>query len=142
MSGEVVFAMYRPHEGKRDALKALVDVHLPTLREYEMVTDRPTMLLEGSDGTFIEIFEWVSAASAEQVHQLPAISKIWEQMGAVGGAVVWGLIGAIVDDGDAAARGAGAGAVYGGAHGTVDGVRERHQVVGNCLSHRGYAVLN
>ncbi len=83
MSGVVVFAMYRPHAGKRDALKALVDVHLPTLREYEMVTDRPTLLLESGDGTFIEIFEWVSAASAEQVHQLPAVSKLWEQMGVV-----------------------------------------------------------
>ena len=83
MSGVVVFAMYRPHEGKRDALKALVDTHLPTLREYEMVTDRPTMLLEASDGTFIEIFEWATEESAEQVHQLPAVSKIWEQMGVV-----------------------------------------------------------
>ena len=75
MSGVVVFAMYRPHEGKRDALKALVEIHLPTLREYEMVTDRPTMLLEAGDGTFIEIFEWATAESAKQVHQLPAISK-------------------------------------------------------------------
>ena len=83
MSGVVVFAMYRPHEGKREALKALVEIHLPTLREYEMVTDRPTMLLEAGDGTFIEIFEWATAQSAEQVHQLPAISKIWEQMGVV-----------------------------------------------------------
>ncbi len=62
--------------------------------------------------------------------------------GAVGGAVVGGLIGAAVGNIDTAQRGAGAGAVYGGAHGAVDGVRERHQVVGNCLRNRGYAVLN
>ena len=83
MSGAVVFAMYRPHDGKREALKALVDVHLPTLRKFEMVTERPALLVEGSDGTFLEIFEWVSDEAAQQVHQLPEVSKIWEQMGAV-----------------------------------------------------------
>lgn len=62
--------------------------------------------------------------------------------GAVGGAAVWGLIGAIFGNSEDATRGAGAGAVYGGARGTEEGVRERHQVVGNCLRNRGYAVLN
>ena len=83
MSSQIVLAMYRPHEGQRDALKALIDVHVPTLREYEFATDRQTLLLEGSDGTFIEIFEWVSEDSHTQVHRIPAASKIWEQMAVV-----------------------------------------------------------
>ena len=62
--------------------------------------------------------------------------------GAVGGAAVWGAIGAIFGNSSDAARGAGSGAVYGGARGTEEGVREKHQVVSNCLRYRGYAVLN
>jgi uncharacterized protein YcfJ len=61
---------------------------------------------------------------------------------AAGGAVVGGLIGAIVDGSEGAARGAGVGAVGGGAQGTVRGLEERQQVVKNCLRNRGYAVLN
>ncbi len=61
--------------------------------------------------------------------------------GAAGGAVVGGLVGAIAKDASAG-RGAGVGAVVGGAKGTYRGVEERHQVVGNCLRNRGYAVLN
>lgn len=62
--------------------------------------------------------------------------------GAAAGAVVGGLIGAAVGNSDTAKRTAGAGAVVGGARGTGDAVRERQQVVRNCLRNRGYAVLN
>ena len=61
---------------------------------------------------------------------------------AAGGAVVGGAIGAIFGGPEGAARGAGAGAVGGGAHGVEQTVAERHQVVANCLRHRGYSVLN
>ena len=61
---------------------------------------------------------------------------------AAGGAVVGGAIGAIFGGPEGAARGAGAGAVGGGARGVEQTVAERHQVVANCLRHRGYAVLN
>jgi hypothetical protein len=61
---------------------------------------------------------------------------------AAAGAAVGGALGAIFDDGDAAARGAGGGAVIGGAHGASDGINERRRVVRNCLRNRGYAVLN
>jgi len=61
---------------------------------------------------------------------------------AAGGAVVGGAIGGIFGGADGAARGAGAGAVGGGARGVEQVVGERHQVVGNCLRHRGYVVLN
>ena len=64
-------------------------------------------------------------------------------VGAAGGAVVGGLIGAAVGGSrDSAKEGAGAGAVVGGAKGTLHGVRERRQVMRNCLRNRGYSVLN
>ena len=61
---------------------------------------------------------------------------------AAGGAVVGGAIGAIFGGTEGAARGAGAGAVTGGARGVEQSAGERHQVVANCLRHRGYTVLN
>jgi len=62
--------------------------------------------------------------------------------GAVAGAAVGGALGAILDRETSAGEGAAAGAVVGGARGTAAGVRERRQVVRNCLRNRGYAVYN
>ena len=62
--------------------------------------------------------------------------------GAVVGAVVGGLVGAAVGNSRDAQRAAGAGAAIGGAKGTGQGVRERQQVIKNCLRNRGYKVLN
>ena len=63
--------------------------------------------------------------------------------GAVGGAVVGGAIGAIVNRGpDSAERGAGVGAVTGGVRAAQEGVRETERVVKQCLRGRGYRVLN
>lgn len=84
MSNQIVIAMYRPHEDKRAELLEIVATHLPALREYELVTERPTVLMEAEDGTLLEIFEWVSAEAASQAHEHPVIAKIWEGMGEVG----------------------------------------------------------
>lgn len=62
--------------------------------------------------------------------------------GAAGGAAVGAVIGAVVGNSDTAKRAAGVGAVSGGAKGTARALHERHQVVRNCLSGRGYRVLN
>ncbi|MFT5844092.1 MAG: outer membrane lipoprotein SlyB [Pseudohongiellaceae bacterium] len=62
--------------------------------------------------------------------------------GAVTGAVVGGVFGAVVGNSDTAKKGAGIGAVGGGARGVGDGLRERERVVKRCLIGRGYRVLN
>lgn len=61
---------------------------------------------------------------------------------AAGGAVLYGVLGAILDDGDTAKRTAGAGAVFGGVRGGVRATREQDRVIRNCLRGRGYRVLN
>lgn len=61
---------------------------------------------------------------------------------AAGSAVLYGVLGAILDDGDTARRTAGAGAVFGGARGGVKATREQDRVMRNCLRGRGYRVLN
>ena len=64
--------------------------------------------------------------------------------GAAAGAVVGAAVGAIWDGhgGNSVGRGAATGAVVGGAGGAGSGLSERDRVVKNCLSGRGYRVLN
>ncbi len=59
--------------------------------------------------------------------------------GAAAGAVVGAAAGAISGDAD---RGAGYGAVGGGARSALYNQREKERVVSNCLRGRGYRVLN
>ena len=72
--------------------------------------------------------------------QVPVAGKATKT--AAGGAVVGGVIGAIVGNSSTAAKGAGVGAVTGAVKGTSSGNRERGSVVKNCLRGRGYRVLN
>jgi len=62
--------------------------------------------------------------------------------GVVAGAVIGGAVGAIAGNSRTAERAAGVGGVVGGAKGAGSGLRERDRVVKNCLSGRGYRVLN
>lgn len=62
--------------------------------------------------------------------------------GAAAGAVIGGAVGAIGGNRASAARTAGIGAVAGGAQGAGGAMRDRRQVIRNCLQNRGYVVLN
>jgi hypothetical protein len=83
MTGQIVFALYRPHPGQDAALRRLIARHVPALRRLELVTDRPTMLVRAGDGTYVEIFEWVSETAARTAHDHPDIAEIWDGMEAV-----------------------------------------------------------
>jgi hypothetical protein len=63
-------------------------------------------------------------------------------VGAGTGAVLGGAIGGIFGNGSTAARTAGAGAASGAVQGASGGLRDRQQVIRNCLQGRGYRVLN
>jgi len=80
---EVVFALYKPHEGKDEELRLIISRHLPVLRRLELITDRPAILAKSRNGTYIEIFEWRTAESAGFAHHHPEVAKVWEAMGAV-----------------------------------------------------------
>ena len=62
--------------------------------------------------------------------------------GAVTGAAVGGVFGAVVGNHTTAQRGAGIGAVGGGARGIGEGLQERERVIKRCLLGRAYRVLN
>lgn len=83
MSPEVVFALYRPHQGKESELRALIGEHIPTLRRLELITDRPAILVRSKNGTYIEIFEWRDADSSRQAHEHPEVARVWERMGGI-----------------------------------------------------------
>jgi len=82
MTGEVVMALYKPHEGKDAELRKLIARHVPLLRNLELITDRPALLLRASNGTYVEVFEWVSHEAA-RAHDHPEVAEIWEAMGKV-----------------------------------------------------------
>lgn len=63
-------------------------------------------------------------------------------VGAATGAVIGGAVGASVGNSDTAKRTAGVGAASGTLSGVRGAVRERQGVIRNCLSGRGYRVLN
>ena len=63
-------------------------------------------------------------------------------VGAVAGAAVGGVFGAVIGNSDTAQRGAGIGAVGGGAGGAGRGLQERERVIRRCLISRRYRVLN
>ncbi|MCY4129301.1 MAG: hypothetical protein OXG15_08685 [Gammaproteobacteria bacterium] len=77
MNPEIVIAMYKPHEGKDTALRELIRQHVPTLRRLELITDRPTLLVQARNGTYMEIFEWREVGRA---HEHPEVARIWEAM--------------------------------------------------------------
>src|SRR5262245_12980536 len=84
MSAQIVFAMYRPNRGKDTELRALIARHVPALRKFGLVTKRDPLLLQAQDGSYIEIFEWISGEASRHAHEHPEIAEIWEQMGVVG----------------------------------------------------------
>jgi hypothetical protein len=81
-----VIAHYRVRPGVEAEFLAIVEGHWATLRDLELVTDRPAEVFLGSekgvDGPLVvEIFEWVDADASSRAHTHPRISGTWEAMG-------------------------------------------------------------
>ena len=83
MTAQIVFALYRPHPEKDAALRRLIARHIPALRRLELITDRAAVLARAGDGTYVEVFEWVSETAARSAHDHPDIAEIWDGMEAI-----------------------------------------------------------
>ena len=81
--GRIVIVAMRPKPGQADALAALVAAHLPLLRAEGLATERPSTVMQATDGTVVEVFEWVSRAAIEAAHENAAVQKMWEAFYAV-----------------------------------------------------------
>ena len=77
MEGRIVIAVYKPKEGKAEALQQLMREHLAILKQQALVTDRNSIMMEAEDGTIIEVFEWKSKAAIENAHTDPEVLKMW-----------------------------------------------------------------
>ena len=81
--GIIVIAAYRPKAGQQAALKALVEEHVPVLREQGLATERPAVVMEAADGTILELFEWTSAEAIEEAHSNEAVGVLWDRFHAI-----------------------------------------------------------
>jgi quinol monooxygenase YgiN len=81
--GSISVACYKPKPGCEAALAQLVKEHLPPLRAEGLVTDRDSIVMRTSDGTIVEIFEWVSQEAIAGAHSNPAVLELWKRFEAV-----------------------------------------------------------
>ena len=80
--GYLVIACYRPKPGKDAELLAAVRDHLPVLRREKLATERAPIVMRASDGTLVEVFEWVSREAVDQAHSNAAVNALWARFGA------------------------------------------------------------
>lgn len=80
---QIVFALYKPKPGQEVALEKLIQKHAPTLKQLGLITNRPSLTMKSSNGTYIEVIEWINVDAAEKAHEHPAVAQIWEGMGAI-----------------------------------------------------------
>ena len=74
----MVIVGYKPKEGKNEKLLKVLKDHVPILRKEGLATDHPTQILQTKDGTYLEIFEWVSSKSIENAHNNKAVLEMWK----------------------------------------------------------------
>ncbi len=67
-------------EENQKALFEILKNHIPTLRKYELISDSPAYMLQSTDGTIIETFEWKDEKAKQIAHEHPAIRTIWGKM--------------------------------------------------------------
>jgi hypothetical protein len=77
--GRIVIACYKPKPGKNETLKALMKTHLPRLKQENLVTDRESIMMEATDGTIIEVFEWISEEAIQNAHTNAAVLQMWSE---------------------------------------------------------------
>lgn len=77
--GRIVIVGYEPKPGKAEALRSLARTHVQLLRAEGLVTSREGIIMEASDGTIIEVFEWKSKEAIESAHKNPAVQGLWKE---------------------------------------------------------------
>jgi quinol monooxygenase YgiN len=81
--GRIVIVGYRSKPGKEEALKALMQTHVPRLKNEGLVTNREAIIMEAADGTIVEVFEWVSDEAIQNAHKNPAVLQMWGEYAGV-----------------------------------------------------------
>ena len=82
--GRVVIVGYKSKDGKDDKWYELVKNHFPTLRRERLVGAREPIMVRFTDGTLIEIFEWLLKQAIESAHANFNVQKMWQEFSMVG----------------------------------------------------------
>jgi hypothetical protein len=72
----IVIVAYKPKPGKEADLLQLTREHVPLLRAEGLATGHPVTACQATDGTIVEVFEWV-AGGTERAHSNPAVLALW-----------------------------------------------------------------
>jgi len=76
--GLVTIACYRPlDDASVDDVLAVLRDRLPLLRSEGLSTERPSFVMRSTDGTVVEVSEWVSAEAVESAHHNPRVLELW-----------------------------------------------------------------
>jgi hypothetical protein len=75
--GHIVISVYKPLDGKTEQLMEVVREHVPILRSQGYATDQTPIFMRSSDGTILEVFEWVSLDAINAAHENPVIHAMW-----------------------------------------------------------------
>lgn len=81
--GRFVIVAYKPKPGKAEGLTAAVEKHLRVLRSEKLVTEAAANVMRASDGTVIEVFEWLSSEAIARAHTSPAVQALWTEFAEV-----------------------------------------------------------
>ncbi len=76
--GDMVIVALRPKAGQEAKMLELLRGHVPLLRRLGLVTDRPALAMQASNGVVIEVFEWNTGA-IEAAHENAEIGELWEE---------------------------------------------------------------
>ena len=77
--GIVAIATYRPKPGKEHDFLRLLQTHIPTLRAQNLICEAPAYTMRSTNGTILEVFEWVSDEAKGKAHESPAVMNCWNQ---------------------------------------------------------------
>jgi hypothetical protein len=78
----MVICVYQPKSGKEEELQALLGEHHSTLRSLELTTDF-VYYARAANGSWLELFEWVSEDHSRSAHDIPAVMEIWGRLSEV-----------------------------------------------------------
>src|SRR5688572_7088271 len=77
--GRIVIVAYRPKPGRQQALERLMRHHHHRPRNEGLVTERLPALMRATDGTVVEMFEWVSGEAIAAAHGNAAVQVMWRE---------------------------------------------------------------
>jgi hypothetical protein len=80
--GRISIVAFRPQPGKDEELKRVMASRLPLLRRLGLATDRPNITMRATDGTLVDVSEWVDDSAIDRAHHTPEVLELWQRFDA------------------------------------------------------------